>query len=673
MPTTVRTNWTKLIGSEGAEYASNLVIGSDNSIYVSDYTNSVLLDGQINNGGKDIYVSKLNSNGSKQWIKLVGTSSDQIAYSSAIDSENNIYILGKSEIFPIPIIYKFNSEGEQQWSKSYEKLTWSKPGGIDIGSDGSIYITGSTSYNLDLTPLERTSGYREDIFLSKLNSDGTEEWSKLFGSSTYEAHVKSEIADDGSIYIFGSTNGDLGGQVYNGGIHDGFISKFDSDGTEKWTKLIGSSGREYIADTKIDKDGFIYLTGHTDSNLNGVINNGETDAFVSKLNADGTTRWTKLIGSSNSDHGSSIDISSDGAIYITGGTDGDLDGQGNKGYRDVFVSKLDSIGRTKWTRLFGTSLFDNSGEIILNNNSITISGTTLGNLNDETNGGNYDSFILNLKEVTTNNISGTTRDDTLLNTINDDIIDGNSGIDTVIYSGKFLDYSFSRETDSIDISDKRTGSNDGTDTLKNIEYIQFSDQTVKESNVDYVSTYSGEFSDYKFYNKGNGIYQIKTDDGYDTITGLPSLIFSGESATSSFRNISAIVDVKGTFDQVTGLNTDSGQMFRLYNASFKRLPDPDGLKYWIGKYTSGENDSRAVASSFLASAEFKQRYGENVSDSTYVNTLYKNVLGREADQGGLDYWVGQLNSGAETRYEVLLGFSESAENKALFSEMTGFV
>ena len=36
---------------------------------------------------------------------------------------------------------------------------------------------------------------------------------------------------------------------------------------------------------------------------------------------------------------------------------------------------------------------------------------------------------------------------------------------------------------------------------------------------------------------------------------------------------------KGTFDQVTGLNTDDAKMFRLYNAAFKRLPDSDGLKY----------------------------------------------------------------------------------------------
>ena len=112
-------------------------------------------------------------------------------------------------------------------------------------------------------------------------------------------------------------------------------------------------------------------------------------------------------------------------------------------------------------------------------------------------------------------------------------------------------------------------------------------------------------------------------------------------------------------------------MFRLYNAAFARFPDSAGLKYWIGKYSSGENDSRAVASSFLASEEFTEKYGSNVSDETYVNNLYKNVLGREADTAGLNYWVGNLSSGMETRCEALLGFAESAENKALFTEMTG--
>ena len=113
-------------------------------------------------------------------------------------------------------------------------------------------------------------------------------------------------------------------------------------------------------------------------------------------------------------------------------------------------------------------------------------------------------------------------------------------------------------------------------------------------------------------------------------------------------------------------------MFRFYNAAFNRFPDSDGLEYWIEKNGSGENTERQVAESFLGSNEFKEKYGENISNEQYVKTLYQNILDREEDTEGYNYWVGQLNNGVEDRSELLLGFAESAENKALFTDMTGF-
>ena len=138
-------------------------------------------------------------------------------------------------------------------------------------------------------------------------------------------------------------------------------------------------------------------------------------------------------------------------------------------------------------------------------------------------------------------------------------------------------------------------------------------------------------------------------------------------------------------------------MFRVYNAAFKRLPDPSGLAYWINKYTPDENgivesNSRVVALSFIRSDEFKSRYGDDITDEELVRTMYVNVLGRDIDtetglpynangigfdESGFNYWVGQLNHAdpnrRETDYEVLLGFSESLENRGLFTDMTGIV
>ena len=228
-------------------------------------------------------------------------------------------------------------------------------------------------------------------------------------------------------------------------------------------------------------------------------------------------------------------------------------------------------------------------------------------------------------------------------------------------------YSFSDSvaTEAISIADDLTTNTEGSYfTYNNTTYDAWNDPSL------FFSTYNKElihkFSDYKFYNRGKGIYEIGIDDGFDVITGITNLKFAEN------KTVDVLKDIKGTFDQVTGLHTDSGEMFRLYNAAFARFPDADGLKYWIDQFSSGRNTRRVVAQSFLGSAEFTEKYGSNVSDETYVNNLYKNVLGRDADAEGLNYWVGNLSSGTETRYEALLGFSESAENKTLFADMTGF-
>ena len=280
-----------------------------------------------------------------------------------------------------------------------------------------------------------------------------------------------------------------------------------------------------------------------------------------------------------------------------------------------------------------------------------------------------------------------------------DIIDGGEGTDISIYTGKFSDYSFSRKSDYLQLTDNRTFENDGIDNIKNIEYIQFSDQLVKETKVDIVKTYENAFRDYiflqgnrhNFYTDGlinvmsrNYFFQNrglrycglsdpntceKSDQAaIDSITGFPKLTFADKK-----DGISAIVDIKDTFDQVTGLNTDSAKMFRLYNSAFSRLPDPIGLKYWIKNFSSGVDDERVVSSSFIISNEFTELYGADISDAKFVKSLYQNVFGREPDSDGETYWLNQLATGKETRSEVLLGFSESNENRLLFTEITGLI
>ncbi len=170
-------------------------------------------------------------------------------------------------------------------------------------------------------------------------------------------------------------------------------------------------------------------------------------------------------------------------------------------------------------------------------------------------------------------------------------------------------------------------------------------------------------SEYKFYQSQNNSYSIETNIGKEDITNINSLKFSDQS-------LDVTKDILGVFNQITGVDDITGKIFRLYNASFSRFPDSSGLNYWIRMNQSGENTYRQTCASFILSEEFINKYGTIISNESYLNTLYLNVLERDPDNDGLNYWLGQLNQGFESRGEVLMGFSESTENKTIFSNQT---
>lgn len=98
---------------------------------------------------------------------------------------------------------------------------------------------------------------------------------------------------------------------------------------------------------------------------------------------------------------------------------------------------------------------------------------------------------------------------------------------------------------------------------------------------------------------------------------------------------------------------------RLYRSAFLRPPDPSGLAYWVKTVRSG-SDLDAVADVFATSTEFRNRYG-SLSNAEYVNRIYRNVLGRRADENGAAYWTGRLDAGME-RGQMLMAFAQSTEN-----------
>lgn len=104
---------------------------------------------------------------------------------------------------------------------------------------------------------------------------------------------------------------------------------------------------------------------------------------------------------------------------------------------------------------------------------------------------------------------------------------------------------------------------------------------------------------------------------------------------------------------------DQASIIRLYSAYFLRAPDAGGLAYWTDIIRTRRADLGHIATLFADSTEFRNRYS-NLDNRGFVYLVYNNVLARQPDAEGLDYWAYLLALG-HPRGAVMIGFSESPE------------
>jgi len=454
--------WTRLIGASYADKATAIAADANGGIYVvgnsftgDSYNGLLKVDGQQGNGSTDIFITKFTSDGSKVFTKLIGTN------------------------------------------------TFDSASGVSISNSGDIYIIGTTTY--DNYDGQKSLG-SSDILLLKLSQDGTKVWSRIIGTPKSDLPVAVKVGSDGSIYVLGDSYGDLVGQK-NAGYSDVFLTKILPTGVISWTAIVGGNFSDKPTSMTLGLDGSIYITGYTgSSNFDGKASNGDYDGFVVKYNQDGTKVWSKLISTYTYDHvtPTTSTIGNDGALYVggyVGGSNVDslagpattLNGEkkisGAYG-TDAFVIKYNSDGSTVWTSLYGITstqkgqsiqLIANSLGIDSTGNSLYIAGYSDAGYSQYYSSipgiGGDDSFLLKLSK--SNSIAkklGTTGNDTFNLTVGDESIDGDLGVDTVILNGAYSFFSITKTTTGFTVTDRI--SSGGVDTLANIERLQFTDKNI---------------------------------------------------------------------------------------------------------------------------------------------------------------------------------------------------
>ena len=244
--------------------------GNDNIYVVGQFTNSVDFDftGGTDNkssaGLNDTYIMKVNSDGSYGWARQLAGTGDTGGWSIAVDSSGDaIYFAGRNtgEVDMDPglgevivnfdqiFVEKLNLNGEYQWHKTYAGTT--SPS-LFISNDGDVWAYHST-------------------FFQKISSAGVD-LETLSPGSVYVRDIKS--SPSGDYYLLGYFNltkdFDFGAGIDNktsAGGSDAFVTKWNSDESYAWTKIVGGTGNEDYLSLVFDSFGNMYIAGETDGTV----------------------------------------------------------------------------------------------------------------------------------------------------------------------------------------------------------------------------------------------------------------------------------------------------------------------------------------------------------------------------------------------------------------------
>jgi hypothetical protein len=214
--------------------------------------------------------------------------------------------------------------------------------GISVDSAGTAYITGNTSSTEATFPEavgpDTNFNGSLDAFVAKVKADGTGlVYASYIGGDSFDTGYGIAVDSTGNAYVTGWTMSTettfpvivVPDPSHNGG-QDAFVAKVNPDGTGLvYAGFIGGGGYDWGNGIAVDATGNAYIAGETDSTeatfpkIVGpdLTYNGNDDAFVVKVNADGMSlAYAGYIGGNGSEYGNGIAVDTVGNAYITGYT-----------------------------------------------------------------------------------------------------------------------------------------------------------------------------------------------------------------------------------------------------------------------------------------------------------------------------------------------------------------
>ena len=256
-------------------------------------------------------------------------------------------------------------------------------------------------------------GYR-DVYIAKLNVDGSYAWATQAGGGRSNDYATAlSVLSDGSVIVagrfygtatFGSTT------LTSVGLEDAYIAKLNADGSFAWVTQAGGTSYDSVEALSVLSDRTVIVAGQflgtSTFGSTTLTSAGGEDAYIAKLNADGSFAWATRTGGERTDSANALSVLSDGSVIVAGDFYGTVTFGSTTltsvGYRDAYIAKLNVDGSYAWATQAGGGRNDYANALsVLSDGSVIVAGIFEGTATfgrtTLTSAGSFDIFITKLK------------------------------------------------------------------------------------------------------------------------------------------------------------------------------------------------------------------------------------------------------------------------------------
>lgn len=387
--------WQNAIGGTDAEDGKAIARTADGGFILTGVTGSNDVDVSGQHGSDDVWVVKLDANGTIQWQRCLGGSSLEEGWAVQQTADLGYIIAGwahstNGDVTGLHVgigtgdawLVKLDSSGNTQWTHCYGGTAQERAHAVVQTSDGG-YAFCAYAYSTD----GDVTGHhgQGDFWVAKVDANGTLVWQTALGGTSTEWPMAMALGPNGGVVVAGhtgSTDGDLANSHIPGMVQNAWVVQLDAAGAPVWqhcyvadSTATGVNARLHTISASSDGG---YLCGGASENL-----------WVFKIDGNGVMQWQyvpPLGGGIAQDGARAVQATADGGVVVAGEAATTLNGQLGNGWTEYYTLKLGqnvvgAIAPTTASSAFAH--YDPAARLLTLNGPVGCEGATLA-INDAT-------------------------------------------------------------------------------------------------------------------------------------------------------------------------------------------------------------------------------------------------------------------------------------------------